>query len=208
LKTDIIIYDIRDFEKYEEFHFWNSQHYDIGTWTDSYNEDFTRITRFNYVFIVGDDKIFQSSDFDSFIESISKAKLKANGLFFYNINRKTIDDENLNGLLVENQTKTKLKYYPSLVVENEHLWCGGIFLANDKIEQPEINEFRISDALYIGDPEKYNLVKKNIKCISSAYTNQETHDKTIQVWEDALKSMKKAQGKKENFWLSHLILTI
>lgn len=120
-KTDIIMYDMRDLEAFSDFHFCNSQHYDIGLWTDAYNEDFARVTQFKHVFMIGDDTLYSSSDFDHFIESLSKAKLKCNGLFFYNIDFKVIQDENLEGLLVQNGQKTKLEYYPSLIVENEHL---------------------------------------------------------------------------------------
>lgn len=207
-KTDVIIYDIRDFVKYEDFHFCHSQHYDIGTWTDNYNEDFSRITRFKYVFIVGDDSVYSSSDFDNYIESISKAKLKSNGLYFYNINRKTIDDENLNGLLVLNKEPTKLNYYPSLAVENEKLWLGGIFMANEKVQKDQIDELCISDALYIGDPSNYKQIKNDLKWVSAFYSNQEVTENTSTIWESALKLMKKTYSKKENFWLSVVILII
>jgi hypothetical protein len=109
-------------------------------WDDSYNAEFAKVTLFKHVFLIGDNNLYSSSDFDSFIESLSKAKLKTNGIYFYNMDMKTIEDENCDGLLVLNQQKTKLQYYPSLIVENEHLCCGGIFLCNDRIENEQLDK--------------------------------------------------------------------
>lgn len=120
-KSDILIYDMRDLDLYESSHFCNSQRYDIGTWDDSYNQGFAKVTLFKQVFMVGDSSLYQSTDFDAFINSLAKAKLKCSGLYFYNFDLKVIEDENLQGLLVFDQAKTKLQYYPSLVIENEKL---------------------------------------------------------------------------------------
>lgn len=200
-KTDIIMYDMRDFEEFEKFHFCNSQHYDIGMWNDSYNAEFAKVTLFKHVFLIGDNNLYSSSDFDSFIESLSKAKLKANGIYFYNMDMKTIEDENCDGLLVFDQQKTKLFYYPSLVVENEHLCWGGIFLCNDRIEKLQLDKLWIGDSLYIGDLEKHKKVKANIKSISAVFSSEDAVDNTFHVCESACKLMKKSMGKKENFWI-------
>lgn len=120
-KSDILIYDMRDLDRFEHFHFCNSQRYDIGTWDETYNEGFEKVTRFKHVFMVADEDLFSSSDFENFISSLHQTHLKCNGLYFYNLDYKIVEDESLLGLLVHNQQPTKLLYYPSLVIENEHL---------------------------------------------------------------------------------------
>lgn len=160
LKTDVIIYDMRDYEDFTTAHFCNSQHYDIGTWDDGLVEEFARVTTFKQLFLIGDGNLFTSKDFDSFISSISKANLKASGIYFYRLDMKTIEDENLGQIFVYNEEKTKLLYFPSLVIENEHLWWGGIFLWNTKIENEQLQKLCIYDALYIGDKDALNDIKK------------------------------------------------
>lgn len=198
-KTDIFMYDIRAFEKYEKFHFWNSQYYDINKWDDTFSEDFTKITKFKHVYIIGDESLYSSKDFDKFIQSFSQAKLKWNGLYFYNFNLKTIKKENLDELLVSDQQKTKLIYYPSLVVESEQNTLGGVFLSNERIEHEQLDKLSISDALFIGSTEQYSQMKKKIKRISSNYSNQEVTENTLQIWEAVWKKMKKAMSGKDNF---------
>lgn len=200
-KTDIFIYDIRDFEKYEKYHFWNSQHYDINNWDDAFSEDFTKISKFKHVYIIGDESVYSSSEFDKFIKSFSQAKLKWNGLYFYNFNLKTIKKENLDELLVTDQQKTKLIYYPSLVVESEKNTFGGVFLSNERIEHEQLDKLSISDALFIGSSEKYSQIKKTMKRISSNYSSQEVTENTLQVWDAVWKKMKKAISGKDNFWI-------
>ena len=160
LKTDVIIYDMRDYESFTVAHFWNSQYYDIGLWDDGLNDEFIRVTTFKQLFLVGDDNLFTGKDFDGFIKSISKVTLKASGVYFYNFDLKTIENENLEKLIVYNEEKTKLLYYPSLVIENEQLWWGGIFLWNEKIEKEQLQKLWIYDALYIGDKDILNSIKK------------------------------------------------
>lgn len=84
-------------------------------------------------------------------------------MYFYNLNMKTIEHENLDLLFVYNQQPTKLPYYPSLVVENQSLCCGGIFLANEKVKMENLEKLCINDALFIGDSEKLKAIKKNLK---------------------------------------------
>jgi hypothetical protein len=200
VKTDIIFYDIREFIKFEECHFWNAQPYDIALWTDSYNEDFAKLTQLKNVFFIGDDELFASSDFDNFMEILSKAKLRMNGLFLYVMDVENITkNENLEGLLIYNQQTKKLAYYPSLAVENEKLWCGGIFIANEKISQQQMDELCIGEALFIGGVETGKKIKKENKLVKTTFTSEETNQKTLNVWEQAWKLMKKVMSSKDSF---------
>ena len=204
-KTDVIMYDIREFWEYSSFHFCHSQHYDIGTWSDTYMTDLCKITRFKYLFIISDSNTFQSTDFTTFIESLSKSlkSLKWTWLFFYNINLKDITDQNLNHLLVHNQTKTKLNYYPSLIIENPQLWWGGLFLANHNITdiQNEYIDQYISEVIYLGDEDKGKLIKDSIKVWELTYTTQDVNQNTMHVWDKICERIKKKYSKNENILL-------
>jgi len=201
VKTDVILYDIRELEKYEESHFCNSQHYDINGWSDSFNIEFVKVTQFKNVFLIGDESLFSSSHFEKFMLSLAKTKLKVVGMYLYVMDSTVIESEKLDGLLVTNKQPTKLWYYPSLIVENEMLGCGGIFLAKDFVHSDQLEKLGISNALFIGSPEQGKEIKKSIKWVQSIFSSQETVENTENVWESAWKILKKALGSKKSVWI-------
>ena len=74
-----------------------------------------------------------------------------------------------------------MDYYPSLVVENEKLCCGGIFLANEKISEQQMDELCIGEALFIGGAETGKKIKKENKFVKTTFTSEETNENTLNV---------------------------
>lgn len=196
-------------EEFEVFHFWNSKLFDTEAFScqESEEEDeiekerFIKATIFKQVFFIGDKNIFSEKNFDNFLEKLGEINLKCAGLYIHLLDLKDIEEANLSWLLVMDQCFTtkknysiektskhrKLLYFPSLIIEKDQTSCRGIFIATERIENSELDNFSIKEAIFIGDENNFKKIKKQIKRISESFSSQDAHQNTLQVWESVCK---------------------